>query len=537
MPQLVRSWIRYNADTEQKFYKQTPMAAIKGINREEAIGSDVPVVRQLALDAIGPDSATPDVPPDAAQWKAELGQYWTPGHIADYMASLFAFPRDDAISLLDPGAGCGALTAAFVRATQRSEVLGPLSAVAYEVDPNVIPELERTLSPLGRSPAWHLRVVQGDFIDLGVGMVQSGGRPFSHVIMNPPYKKMNSQSHHRRQLAQVGIQTVNLYSAFMALAIELLSPGGQLVAIVPRSFCNGPYYRSLRTRLLAVTAIRHIHLFTARDQAFRDAAVLQENVIIRLDRDRPQGDVTISTSTDDRMTDYASHSYDFEHIVAPSDVERFIHIPTRPTQVGNGEYPGLSRTLDQLGIQVSTGPVVDFRLKVHLSADPAPGSAPLLYPLHLHGQTVTWPVANAKKPNAVAVNSETRKWLFPAGNYTVVKRFSSKEERRRIVATLVPLEALGETEWVGFENHLNVFHQNKRGLPLELCHGLAALLNSSPFDDLFRRFNGHTQVNATDLRSMKYPPLEVVLDLGRWMLASGSVAQDELDQRVLRAIA
>ncbi len=58
---------------------------------------------------------------------------------------------------------------------------------------------------------------------------------------------------------------------------------------------------------------------------------------------------------------------------------------------------------------------------------------------------------------------------------------------------------------LGFENHLNVFHEDKHGLPETLAYGLAVFLNTTAVDENFRRFNGHTQVNATDLRLMKYP--------------------------------
>jgi adenine-specific DNA-methyltransferase len=34
---------------------------------------------------------------------------------------------------------------------------------------------------------------------------------------------------------------------------------------------------------------------------------------------------------------------------------------------------------------------------------------------------------------------------------------------------------------------------------------LAAFLNSTVLDVYFRQFNGHTQVNATDLRNLRYP--------------------------------
>jgi hypothetical protein len=75
---------------------------------------------------------------------------------------------------------------------------------------------------------------------------------------------------------------VNLYSAFVALAVGEAAPGGQIVAIIPRSFCNGPYYRPFRDFILERAAIRHMHLFESRNKAFKDDEVLQENIIIRL---------------------------------------------------------------------------------------------------------------------------------------------------------------------------------------------------------------------------------------------------------------
>ena len=71
----------------------------------------------------------------------------------------------------------------------------------------------------------------------------------------------------------------------------------------------------------------------------------------------------------------------------------------------------------------------------------------------------------------------------------LVKRFTAKEERRRVVACIYDPGRV-RAERVGFENHLNYFHARGRGLSMELAKGLAAFLNSSAVDVFFRQFNG-----------------------------------------------
>ena len=49
---------------------------------------------------------------------------------------------------------------------------------------------------------------------------------------------------------------------------------------------------------------------------------------------------------------------------------------------------------------------------------------------------------------------------------------------------------------------------------MNLAKGLSAFLNSSFVDSYFRQFSGHTQVNATDLRKLNYPPADALERLG-----------------------
>lgn len=448
--------------------------------------------------------------------KSQLGQFLTPARTAQYMAGLFYPTTSGVCRLLDPGAGIGSLSSAFLeRCISGDLIFSKVEITAFEFDELLHKELENTFASYAKRIPFTYEIIGGDFIEEAVNRIQfSNGNRFSHAILNPPYKKINSASRHRLLLRQAGIETVNLYSAFVALVLALIAPGGQIVAVVPRSFCNGPYYRPFRNFLLGRAAIRHIHLFESRNKAFKDDDVLQENIIIMLERGGQQGEVKVTSSTDDSFADLATHVHPFDRIVFPADPESFIHVPASLERNAIELSTAIRYSLEDIGIQVSTGPVVDFRLKNHLRGMPEPGTVPLLYPGHFKGQRTEWPKSDMKKPNAIHRNVETEKWLFPTGFYCVVRRFSSKEERRRIMASVVQPGTFSDTEMLGFENHLNVFHEDKHGLPEALVRGLVVFLNTSAVDQNFRCFSGHTQVNATDLKLMKYPSREALIALG-----------------------
>ncbi len=479
---------------------------------------------QLRLE-VGQISQTTDAPVQPNQ-KAALGQFMTPAHLARFMASLFSPVRGTA-RLLDAGAGTGSLTVAFLDrwGSEGASVTG------YEIDETITPKLRDTLANYRKS-GLEATVVERDFIRDAVDSIRSGknGQGFTHAILNPPYRKINSDSAHRGLLRLVGLETVNLYTAFVGLVIELMDQGGEVVAIVPRSFCNGPYYRPFREWMFARAALDRIHLFHSRTSAFSDDNVLQENVIIKLVRGKPQGHVTVSTSSDTEFADLQSSAYPFAEIVHDGDAQQFIHVPTAPTHGGLDDVPLAERSLDEIGLSVSTGPVVDFRLKEFLRERPGPDAVPLLYPSHFTGGGLTWP-RQSKKPNALLDCLATKRWQFPSGFYTVVRRFSSKEERRRVVANVVD-PSLFDATAIGFENHLNVFHCGRRGLQRDIAFGLTAFLNSTPVDDYFRRFSGHTQVNATDLRALRYPNQPKLRQLGRWLQESELVTQDRIDAQI-----
>ena len=467
------------------------------------------------------------------QQKAILGQFFTPEPIARYMVSLLDVKAVGECRLLDAGAGIGSLTNAFLKQLHlRGHDDKRVHVSAFEVDDQLHQSLGAVRDAFASKLKLSFDILGDDFIERAVNRIQfNGEEKFTHAILNPPYKKIASGSRHRLLLRQVGIETVNAYSAFVALSLEMLAPGGQLVAIIPRSFCNGPYYRPFRDFVLQRAAIRQIHLFDSRSKAFKDDAVLQENIILLLERDAEQTDVTVTTSTDGEFSDVTTHTHPFNRIVLPNDPERFIHVPTSHQRNAIELSKAIHCSLADIGVKVSTGPVVDFRLKAHLRQMPESGTVPLLYPAHFAGANIEWPRVGIKKPNAIARNAETEKWLYPNGFYCVVRRFSAKEEKRRVVASVVQPQAFEGSEMLGLENHLNVYHDNKRGLPEALARGLSIYLNTTGVDENFRRSSGHTQVNATDLKTMRYPSRRALISLGEWALCVGELTQPMMDEQ------
>ena len=261
-----------------------------------------------------------------SQKKSRLGQFLTPAKTAQYMAGLFRITNTKCCYLLDAGAGIGSLSFAFLE--NNGKRFENIELEAFEIDKTLHADLKQMLKSSVGSNALRFKVLGTDFIEEAVKRIKSNKVGlFTHAILNPPYKKINSNSDARHLLQQVGIETVNLYTAFLALVIKLMAPGGQIVAIIPRSFCNGPYYRSFREFLLKNTAIHRMHLFGARNKAFKDDKVLQENLIILLERSGKQGDVTISASTDDTFADTISYLHAFDRVVMPYDPEKYIHVP------------------------------------------------------------------------------------------------------------------------------------------------------------------------------------------------------------------
>jgi len=478
--------------------------------------------------------------------KKKHAQYFTSDTVAFFLSSLATPILKNKIRILDPGAGIGTLSVSLINwLTAREKSIQRIELKVVEIDSCLIKQLEETLEECKKlcytkSVEFTYEIINNDFLEISYAEVYetksnaffTGDNErlglFDYIIMNPPYKKINNSSTTRKILDYLEEESTNIYTAFLSLASYLLLESGQLIAITPRSFCNGSYYKKFRDSFFTRTYFHRIHIYSSRNKAFQKDKILQENILFVVSPQKPKNNsvlITSNNSPDD--TTLQTITVDHNLVIIPGDENKVVHIITDEYSVKIIEKISvLSHRLSDAGIDVSTGKVVDFRIREELTSITESNAAALFYPFHLDGGEVVWPRYTIKKKEAIFINQITKTLLVKAGYYVFCRRFSSKEEKRRIVAAFFDARRYGH-QLIGIENHLNYFHINNKPLTRELARGLTAFLNSTIVDQYFRLFNGHTQVNAEDLRYIPIPGMQQLEDIGNTI--EDLADQDEID--------
>lgn len=464
-------------------------------------------------------------------------QYFTPMEISFYMASMFKPIKKKEITFMDAGAGVGNLTAAFIAYVCDWEVKPKkLTVFLNEIDRTIVKELKTNMELCVEMCSRHkiqieIVIKNEDFISSTVkDLKEEKAILFDYIILNPPYKKLNSNTIDKKILSSIGIEVPNYYAAFVSLSHRLLERKGQLVCITPRSFCNGQYFKNFRNDLFENIKIEWIHLFDSRKDIFFDD-VLQETIIMSLTKNEQKisDTIIISESVNEEFSTTKKVKKRFDNVVFPYDQEKIIRLNRDDTIVEKMHL--LPCTLDDLDVTVSTGPIVDFRVKKGLLRfEGTLFSVPIIYPEHFSTGFIDWPIIS-KKPEFLIEDISNANNLRPPGIYVLVKRVSSKEEKKRIVAAVYDSHHVSNSK-VAFDNKVNYYHTDKKGLlSRNQAQGLSLYLNSSLVDFYFRTFSGSTQVNVSDLKSLKYPTVEILEELGA-SYRNELPSQEEIDQLI-----
>lgn len=469
----------------------------------------------------------------------EMGQFMTPSTIARFMAQrLVGSSRSQTIRVLEPAAGGGILAAAVVEALiaktpeERPEVI---ELLMYELDERLIPGLlglcEVMYDTCERAGVILDFVVANEDFLLSSLARSAAPLPGLLTISNPPFLKLNKTTDPRAALHSYAVHgQPNIYALFMAATARLTPPSGGWCFITPRSWMAGEYFKAARQTMLRYLNIESLHAFESRTEGFQEDAVLQETVIawaggrVALDHGanimitRSQGSKDLATS--------GVQALPVGRVVG-NDEHAMFSLP----RDGADPFEGWTGTLQTYGFDVSTGRVVAFRATEFVREFADADTVPLLWLQHVRQQQICWPIQ--KKREHLRANAQSAWMLVPNAPMVVMRRFSPKEDARRITCAAYLGHLPGQA--IGLENHLNYIYRRGSHVTPSEARGLAAFLASSAVDAHFRALAGSTQVNATELRKLPLPPLATIVRIGE--LVGNNPSLDCIDQIVLAELA
>jgi adenine-specific DNA-methyltransferase len=428
---------------------------------------------------LGTRNAQPD---KSQQPEPNRSQVFTPAILSDFMAEMLDVQSEEGASVLDAGAGAGALSESILTIVRH-----PVQLTLVEKDAVLADHLAELLNHFDAKLAQESEVIAGDFIEAAVRWRELG-TSFTHVIMNPPYERVRVGSTERERLKEAGVVASNLYAAFLWLGMDLLREGGRMVAVVPRSVLSGSQFRPLRRHLLASGSLFRLHHFRSRREVFQRDSVQQEVVVlgfvkgvkveqVRYSRSSNLGDIPSEGSLMPRQR--------FED----AGGDDAILVPSQQARTSLGAEPLLPK-----GTNVSVGSVVDFRLPEGTLNASSVG-------VRLFGSELF--SAKDQPERWMRVGRATSRFVMPPGRYVVVKRISPPETQPRLKHRVVDATGAKFHDGVAFENHVLVVHAAGKGLSDEACRFLDESFGTEAAQQQIQERTGSTQINAADIRAMR----------------------------------
>lgn len=178
-----------------------------------------------------------------------------------------------------------------------------------------------------------------------------------------------------------------------------------------------------------------------------------------------------------------------------SGIDKYVYLVTDADEIKVLEKLNKQgHTLPDIGLKMETGLTVDFRNRDILRDENEEGTIPLFYSQHIQDGIVKFPIN--KEHEYVLTDQKGLKQQNK--NYLFVKRFTAKEEGRRLQCGVYLSRRYLQYDAISTQNKINF----NEGLSTELSecvvYGLYVLFNSTIYDCYYRILNVSTQVNSTE---------------------------------------
>lgn len=446
-----------------------------------------------------------------------LGAFYTPPALVARLlelvtASGFDWKRG---RIIDPACGGAAFLASIAPLLVRNSVGGRPAAVLEDIEARLLGIevdqfaawmsmvlLDMALQELTSSAGRPLKNLVLTRDALKLEPQQMGG--FDLIIGNPPYGKVTLAPAERARFKESLFGHANLYGLFTELAVTLAKPGGIVAYVTPTSFLGGEYFKNLRRLLETKAPLQRLDFIVDRDGIFD--GVLQETMLAVYKRaaaaPNPKVEVGALRGAEGLEDAWVEK---LGSVALNTGRGRPWLLPRLPGQMELlDKLNSMPHRLEDYGFKVSTGQLVWNRHKEQLRPTFEDRCLPIIWAEAVNGdggfqfqaaRRFHLPYFKIRAGQDFLVNQEP---------CILVQRTTAKEQKRRIVASVIPNSFVLEYPGFVVENHLNMVY-SEHGKPPFALRTIGALLNSAVLDQAFRCINGSVAVSAYELNSLPLP--------------------------------
>lgn len=460
-----------------------------------------------------------------------LGRLFTKKDTARRMADMLNIPKNkSAITVLDPGAGTGILSAAVIeKICREAPACRQIFLTCYETDDDFVPVLEDNLERIRKKcrhdydvrlfvSVYHENYLTESKNHYTVTFFNTEEDRYDIVICNPP-SSLAEKSSDEAECAG-GVTQVKLSEAYLFLktAMRHIEDNGQLVIMLPTAFASAASLTPLRREIASALALTGIHLFVGKQKNASRAVPLKKNIILAYAKSERPDKIVISTSTDAGSPDNTKFlpALDYSFVVDPADGSLTLPKSVEDTKIVKyiSSFP---ETLASLGLRMSTGLIIDSRCDGLLFSEAIRGSVPLLRPACIKGGQVEFPTLT-KKQYLAPVNPAL---IQRNKNLIVIKRIPAKSDERFVNSAIYLAAQLPAYRYISTHNKINFIDTKDPSYEMcaRLAYGVFALLNSTIYDRYISIVSKSKQINSKEFRTLPLPPRNIIENMGMRLMS------------------
>ena len=457
-----------------------------------------------------------------------IGRFFTKRSTAALLAGMVEPVKAEEVSILDPGAGTGILSAALLERICRAGYSKTVDLVCYENDALMLPMLKNNLARL-RKKCRHdygvrlnFRIEETNFVLAAKDLIDAtlfsaAAQKFDYVITNPTSELMAKDSPEVLALGDLAVGATDLAFLFAALGMAALKDGGMMAALLPTTYARGVYIEKIRRFIESEAHLTRMHLFSAKSKNEARPDETRSHMLLAWSKTpRPEG-ATITVTCSEKEVEDAPittlPAFPYDRLVNPKTGALLLIKSEEEAEILD-RVESLPETLESLGLKMRTGLTLESRYPDSLRTSPVDGAIPLIHPKNIAFGMVRLPTEKYIIPVIPSLAQKNK-------NMLLIKRVPAKSDHRHLMCGVYLASLLPRFSMISTQNKINyIDYADQREMDSALLHGLYAVLSSDLYEKYCCILSKSHQINATEYGNLPLPDEKTLRDIGSKILMS-----------------